>query len=141
MNAPHPLARRGFLGACGAAAATLAQPAFAQGRGPVRLVQGYAAGGLIDVGARAIAEAVSSVLGETVIVDARPSANGSIAAAYVAGSKPDGNTWLLTGLPHITNVATGPPARSYRWPPWTKHASSRWPTCPRSLKPASRMRS
>jgi len=106
---PHAFepSRRNLLAACGAAAAATALTALAQGKPTVRLVQGYAPGGFIDVSARILAEAVAPLVGEPVIVDARPGANGGIAASFVASSKADGTTWLLTGLPHITNSAIG----------------------------------
>ncbi len=107
MTHSYDLDRRKFLSICGAGAAAMSMPAFAQGSGTVRIVQGYAAGGLVDLTARIIAEAVAPLLSEPVIVEAKPGGNGGIAATYVAGSKPDGTTWLLTGLPHITNTAMG----------------------------------
>ncbi len=107
MHAALDANRRHFLGLCGAAATAASLPALAQGPATVRIVQGYSPGGLVDVTARMIAEAVAPLLGETVIADARPGGNGSIAANYVAGSRPDGATWLLNGLPHITNAAMG----------------------------------
>lgn len=62
----------------------------------VTLVVGYAAGGTGDVVARIISEHLAKRLGKGVIVDNRPGASGSTAAAHVARSTPDGLT-LLAG--------------------------------------------
>lgn len=62
----------------------------------VTVVVGYAAGGTGDVVARIISEHLARRLGKGVIVDNRPGASGSIAAAHVAKSTPDGLT-LLAG--------------------------------------------
>ncbi|MCB4821674.1 Bug family tripartite tricarboxylate transporter substrate binding protein [Roseicella aerolata] len=69
----------------------LAMPAMAQER-TIRLVSGYAAGGASDLVARLTAEAVGPLLGARVVVENRTGANGTIGAAEVARSAPDGNT-------------------------------------------------
>jgi tripartite-type tricarboxylate transporter receptor subunit TctC len=55
------------------------------------------AGGSIDTIARAYGEALSEKLGQPVVVENKPGANGNIAAATVARAKPDGYTLLATG--------------------------------------------
>src|SRR5262249_11814521 len=57
---------------------------------PIRLVVAFTAGGTTDFVARLLSERLRSLLGQTVIVDNRPGANGAIAAEYVAKSEPDG---------------------------------------------------
>lgn len=59
---------------------------------PIRLVVGYAAGGGADVLARILAAPLSEVLRQPVLVDNRPGAGSTIAAAAVANSNPDGYT-------------------------------------------------
>ncbi|MEJ8823459.1 tripartite tricarboxylate transporter substrate binding protein [Variovorax humicola] len=89
--------------------------AMAQQR-PIRLVVPYAAGGPIDVTARALAERVHDSLG-TVIIDNKPGAGGNIGAEMVAKAAPDGltigiaatatnavNPWLYRKMPF--NAAT-----------------------------------
>ncbi len=97
-------------------AACLAAPlAQAQGR-PIRLIVPYAAGGPLDVTARALAERVKDTLG-TVIIENRPGAGGNIGADAVAKAAPDGltigiaatathavNPWLYSKMPY--NAAT-----------------------------------
>lgn len=63
---------------------------------PIRFVTGNAAGGGTDILARGIAPKLAERLGQTVIVENRPGADGIIASEYVARSAPDG-TILLVG--------------------------------------------
>jgi len=94
-----------------AASLALSAPAWAQGK-PIRIIVPYAAGGPIDVTARALAERVKDSLG-TVIVENRPGAGGNIGVSQVAKALPDGltlgiattashgiNPWLFKELPY-----------------------------------------
>lgn len=62
---------------------------------PVRLVVTFAAGGSSDVLARAVAKAMSEGLGQTVVIENRPGAGGSIGTEAVARAAPDGYTVLF----------------------------------------------
>lgn len=57
---------------------------------PLRIVSGYAAGGASDLISRFIADAVSPIFGQRVVVENRPGVNGVIGAEAVARSAPDG---------------------------------------------------
>ena len=87
-------------------------PAHAQGAQPVRLIVPYAAGGPIDITARALAERVKDTLG-TVIIENRPGAGGNLGADAVAKASPNGftigiaatathavNPWLYGKMPY-----------------------------------------
>lgn len=71
---------------------------------PVTLVVPFSAGGPTDVVARALAQAMSKDLGQSVIVENRLGAGGTVAAAYVARAQPDGYTILI----HHNGMATAP---------------------------------
>ncbi len=91
---------------------TLVSPsAWAQNK-PIRLIVPYAAGGPIDVTARALAERVKDTLGP-VIIDNKPGAGGNLGADLVAKAAPDGltigiaatathaiNPWLFAKMPY-----------------------------------------
>lgn len=65
---------------------------------PIRIVVGFAPGGSNDLVARALGPRLSASVGQQVIVDNRPGANGIISAEHVAKSAPDGYTVILTGV-------------------------------------------
>lgn len=71
----------------------IAQPAFPQR--PITLVVPFAPGGIADITARAVAEAMARSLGQSIVVDNRPSAGSIVASAAVAQARPDGHTLLL----------------------------------------------
>lgn len=62
---------------------------------PVRLVIPFPPSGSNDVLGRALAEGLAARLGQSVVVDNRPGAGGTIGAAYVARADPDGSTLLF----------------------------------------------
>ena len=103
--------------ACLALAAT-ATGAFAQ-QYPTRAITmlvPYAAGGPTDTVARVVAQAMSKPLGQTILVENRPSAGGIIAPETVKNSKPDGYTILI----HHIGMATTPALyRNLRFNPLT----------------------
>jgi len=79
----------------GAAAATLASPAFGFPDRTLRIISGYAPGGLNDIVSRAMAQALSPILGQPAVVENRPGANGSLGATAAARAAPDGHTlWM-----------------------------------------------
>ena len=90
--------RRRALRAGAAAAAAFAVPgAFAQlGSGkPLRIVVGFAPGGAADVMTRIIAKGLSAELGQQVLVDNKPGADGIISAQEVMRAPVDGSTILM----------------------------------------------
>src|SRR6187397_2381135 len=61
---------------------------------PIHLVTGNPPGGATDFIARAIGQPLSVRLGQNIVIDNRPGANGNISAEVVANAAPDGYTLL-----------------------------------------------
>jgi tripartite-type tricarboxylate transporter receptor subunit TctC len=71
---------------------------------PVRMVVGFAAGGISDVLGRAIAIPVGKQLGQQVIVENKPGAGTTIAGDFIVKSAPDGySLWLQDITTHAIN--------------------------------------
>ncbi len=94
------LSRRRMLAGSAALAAGMAVPhlARAQAWNPsnVRVVVPFAAGGSVDALGRMVAEGLKQGRNGTFVVENKTGASGSVGAATVAKSPPDGETWLLT---------------------------------------------
>ncbi|TWG87035.1 tripartite-type tricarboxylate transporter receptor subunit TctC [Cupriavidus gilardii J11] len=71
---------------------------------PVTMVVPFSAGGPTDVVARSLGAAMSKHLGQSVVVENRTGAGGTVAAAHVARAQPDGYTVLI----HHNGMATAP---------------------------------
>jgi tripartite-type tricarboxylate transporter receptor subunit TctC len=91
--------RRRFLRLAAGAAASPAVSRFAWAQNyptrPVRLVVAFVAGGATDTLARQISNDLKEALGQAVVVENRPGANGYLAWNHVATAEPDGHTLLL----------------------------------------------
>ena len=81
--------RRHFLSL---AAASVAAPALAQADRPTPILYGSPAGGGGAIGLRVIAKQMTQLLGQPVLVENKPGADATIAAAEVVRSAPDGST-------------------------------------------------
>lgn len=105
------ISRRQVLGGMAATTLGLAAPqAFAQGAGNypnqlIRIVVPYPAGGATDTLARMMASHLQTAWGQTVIVENKPGASGTIGNDFVAKSAPDGYTVLMA----ITAIVQVPP--------------------------------
>ena len=100
--------RRSLIRAVGAVAATLGAPQlFAQDwpTGVVRIVVGFPPGGGTDALARVVAQKLTAIWGQSVIVENKPGAAGVLAAEYVAQQPSDGSTLLMA---HINSHALAP---------------------------------
>ncbi|GAA4342533.1 tripartite tricarboxylate transporter substrate binding protein [Pigmentiphaga soli] len=89
--------------ALAAAGGAQAQPAGAYPNQPVRLLVGYSPGGPTDILARQIGPALSKALGQQVVVENKPGANGNIAGLETARAQPDGYVLLMGDLTLATN--------------------------------------
>ena len=98
---------------------------------PVRIIVPFSAGGATDIVTRVVAQKLTDIWGQTIVVDNRAGAGGNIGADLAAKSPPDGYTIfmtsgsIVTANPHmyrrlsydaakdlaaVTNVASGPQA-------------------------------
>lgn len=75
---------------------------------PVTLVVGFPAGGSSDAVARMLAQKLGVALGQSVVVENRPGAGGTIGSAAVAAAKPDGHTLLFVTSGHAGVAALYP---------------------------------
>ena len=76
-------------------AAALAQPAPAWPAKPITMVVPFAPGGIADITARTVAQAMSRSLGQPIVIENKPSAGSIVASQAVAKAAPDGYTVLL----------------------------------------------
>jgi tripartite-type tricarboxylate transporter receptor subunit TctC len=107
--ASAPRYARRALAAAAICLATLAQHAAAQTypTKPIRVVVPYAAGGITDILARALGQKLGEALGQPVVIDNRPGANGQVGTEIVARATPDGYTLMVSAdttfvmIPHL----------------------------------------
>ncbi len=109
--------RRPLLAAALAAPALLPLSARAQDAAfpnkPLRILLAFAPGGGTDLIARTVANAMSPVLGQPVVVENRPGAGGNLATDAAAQSRPDGYTILMGNHgPMSVNVSLFPNMRT-----------------------------
>jgi tripartite-type tricarboxylate transporter receptor subunit TctC len=103
------LTRRAVVGRLGGLAGLAVTRARAEADWPTRtitIVHGFPAGGPSDVVARIIADGLSKALGQSVIVEARPGASGTMSAGQVARAAPDGYTLSVIPSGHASAAAT-----------------------------------
>jgi tripartite-type tricarboxylate transporter receptor subunit TctC len=104
--------RRRFLRLAAAAAAIPALPRAAGAQAwparPIRAMIPFSAGSTIDIVGRLVLEPLSTQLGQTIVVENRGGAGGSIGTAVVAKSDPDGYTLLVHAAAHSAAPAAYP---------------------------------
>ena len=89
--------RRSFIGTTLALAAGTSM---AQSQRVARIVVPFAAGGVQDLLARAMTNELALALGQTVIIDNKPGAGGTVGTAYVAKSAPDSGVMVMAAASH-----------------------------------------
>jgi tripartite-type tricarboxylate transporter receptor subunit TctC len=97
-----------------ASLAGIAGPAAAQAwpSKPIRIVLQFPPGGSTDSVARILAQSLTASLGQTVLVENRPGADGAIAGDFVARAEPDGHTFFLasnTPMMQVPLLKKNPP--------------------------------
>lgn len=93
------------LSAAAIAAPSLAWAQTWPGR-PIRTIVPFPAGGASDIIARIVCEQLAQQLGQPFVVENRSGAGGSIGAAVVAKSEPDGYTMMIHSISHTIAAAT-----------------------------------
>lgn len=114
--------RRTVLHAAAAAATAAALPtARAQSfpSRPIRLICPWTAGGTTDIVMRSWAESATRILGQTVVIDNKPGAGGTLGAVELVNAKPDGYTLSqlpqsVFRIPHMQKVQFDT-ARDFTW--------------------------
>jgi tripartite-type tricarboxylate transporter receptor subunit TctC len=102
------ITRRRFASLAGGGVAALLAPRIAAARfpeRPVRIMVGFAPGGTVDTIARILAQALTPLIGQQVVVENRPGASASLAASAVVRSEPDGHTLLFGVFSHAVAPA------------------------------------
>ena len=106
LSRPLPLSRRQVLQTASASIAVLALPALADFPDkPLKIVVTFAPGGASDIVARVMAEQLGKKLGQSVVVENRPGAGGSVGGLAVAQAPADGYTLMLS---NSTPISMGP---------------------------------
>jgi tripartite-type tricarboxylate transporter receptor subunit TctC len=103
--------RRHIIFLAAASAVTFAGPAMAQNypSRPIRMIVPFPAGGATDILARALSQKLGEKIGQTVVVENRPGAGGTIGADAASKSSADGYTLLLaTSSTHSIGPAVNP---------------------------------
>src|SRR6202049_3143543 len=72
---------------------------------PIKFMQGFPPGGNVDIIARLLGNEMSKALGQSIIVEGKPGAAGSLAAELAARSDPDGYTLLVLPSAHPAHGA------------------------------------
>jgi tripartite-type tricarboxylate transporter receptor subunit TctC len=75
---------------------------------PIHVIVPFTPGSATDVVIRAVAQAMSKSMGQSVVVDNKTGAGGTIGAAQVAKSAPDGYTLLANSSAHTVNPSIYP---------------------------------
>jgi len=75
---------------------------------PIRIVVPFTAGSATDIMARIVGEKLSTAWGQSVVVENKPGAGGTVGSAFVAKSEPDGYTLLVVSTGHVVNPVLYP---------------------------------
>lgn len=86
---------------------------------PISMIVGFPAGGPSDLAARSIAPSMQKQLGQTIVIENKPGATGSIAAAQIKRAAPDGYTIFVSSIgtfvvaPHLLKQINYDPLKDF----------------------------
>lgn len=107
IDGTHPTRRRIIMASGGSLLAPLARAQVPATPGwpskPIRLIIPYGTGGATDAIGRLLATRMSESLGQPVVIENRPGANGAIGTAELARSQPDGYAFCIVSSSHVVN--------------------------------------
>lgn len=69
----------------------------------IHVIVPYPAGGIVDIVTRITMDKVSSILGQPIVVEAKPGANSNLGTDFAARAEPDGYTWIFMGPAMMAN--------------------------------------
>lgn len=102
-----------IVGALVAAAPLVSSAQAAWPSKPIHLIVPFPAGGQLDVVSRLIADRLTPALGQPIIVEVKPGADGNIGTELVAKSAADGYTWLAVSPPTTIQPSVRPKTLRY----------------------------
>jgi tripartite-type tricarboxylate transporter receptor subunit TctC len=70
---------------------------------PIKIIVAFPVGGLVDTVTRVVAEKMTVILGQQIVIESRPGAGGTLATASVARAEPDGYTLMMINDNHAIN--------------------------------------
>ena len=85
---------------------------------PINMIVGFPAGGPTDLAARTLAPSMQATLGQTIVVENKPGATGTIAGAQIKRAAPDGYTIFVSSIgtfvvaPHLLKAVAYPPCQT-----------------------------
>lgn len=79
----------------------------------IRMIIPFPPGGQQEVASRILVEKLSAELGQPIIVESRPGADGNVGTEAVSKAAPDGYTWLGSSVPFTTQIALHPKSLRY----------------------------
>ena len=78
----------------------------------IHVILPYPAGGIVDIVTRIVMEKVSTELGQPIVIEPKPGANGNLAWSQVSRADPDGYSWTFVSPALIANPRMQP---SLKW--------------------------
>ena len=86
---------------------------------PISMIVGFPAGGPTDLAARTLAPSMQATLGQTIVVENKPGATGTIAGALIKRAAPDGYTIFVSSIgtfvvaPHLLKAVAYDPLKDF----------------------------